>query len=124
MNDVIYWSAVRLTRSLRAGELCSRELVDACLARIEEVNPAINAVVQLVAERAQAEADELDRLAVNGQFRGPLHGVPITIKDSLDTDGIVSTGGTLGRSEFVPQQDAPVVARLRAAGAPAQGFAR
>jgi amidase len=117
MNDAIYWSAARLARSLRAGELCSREIVDACLARIEEVNPDINAVVQIVAERARAEADELDQLAASGQFRGPLHGVPITIKDSLDTEGIVSTGGTLGRKEFVPRRDAPVVARLRAAGA-------
>jgi amidase len=117
MNDAIYWSAARLAHSLRARELSSREIVDACLARIDEVNPRINAVVQLVADRARAEADELDRLALSGQFRGPLHGVPITIKDSLDTEGIVSTGGTLGRREFVPQQDAPVVARLRAAGA-------
>ncbi len=117
MNDAIYWSAARLARTLRAGELSSREIVDACLARIEAVNPDINAVVQLVAERARAEAVELDRLAASGQFRGPLHGVPITIKDSLDSAGIVSTGGTLGRREFVPRQDAPVVARLRAAGA-------
>jgi len=117
MNDAIYWSAARLARSLRAGELSSREIVDACFARIEEVNPSINAVVQMVTERARAEADELDRLAASGQFRGPLHGVPITIKDSLDTAGIISTGGTLGRKAFVPQQDAPVVARLRAAGA-------
>ncbi len=117
MNDAIYWSAARLARTLRAGEMSSREIVDACLARIEAVNPDINAVVQLVAERARAEAVELDRLAASGQFRGPLHGVPITIKDSLDSAGIVSTGGTLGRREFVPRQDAPVVARLRAAGA-------
>jgi len=117
MNDVIYWSAARLARSLRARELSSREIVDACLARIEAVNPDINAVVLLVAERARAEADELDRLAASGQFRGPLHGIPITIKDSLDTKGIVSTGGTLGRKDYVPSQDAPVVARLRAAGA-------
>jgi len=117
MNDAIYWSAARLARSLRARELSSREIVDACLARIEAVNPDINAVVQIVAERARAEAGELDRLAASGQFRGPLHGVPITIKDSFDTEGIVSTGGTLGRREFVPSQDAPVVARLRAAGA-------
>jgi amidase len=117
MNDAIYWSAARLARSLRAGELSSREIVDACLARIEEVNPSINAVVQVVTERARDEADELDRLAARGQFRGPLHGVPITIKDSFDSAGIVSTGGTLGRKEFVPRQDAPVVARLRAAGA-------
>jgi len=117
MSDVIYWSAARLARSLRAGEISSREIVDACLARIGEVNPDINAVVQVAAERARAEADELDRLAASGQFRGPLHGVPITIKDSLDSEGIVTTGGTLGRKEFVPSEDAPVVARLRAAGA-------
>ena len=117
MNDAIYWSAARLARSLRARELSSREIVDACLARIEAVNPDINAVVQLVAERARAEADELDRYAAGGQFRGPLHGVPITIKDSFDTEGIVSTGGTLGRRDYLPSQDATVVARLRAAGA-------
>jgi amidase len=117
MDTEIYWSATRLARALRARELSSRELVDACLARIEAVNPAINAVVQLVSERARAEADELDNLAARGRFRGPLHGVPITIKDSFDSAGIVSTGGTLGRRDFVPQRDAPVVARLRAAGA-------
>jgi amidase len=117
MNDAIYWSASALARALRARELSSREMVDAYLARIDTVNPAINAVVQLVPERAQEEADELDKLAAGGHFRGPLHGVPITLKDSLDTAGIVSTGGTLGRRDFVPTQDAPVVARLREAGA-------
>ena len=117
MNDAIYWSASTLARALRAGELSSREMVDACLARIEVVNPSVNAVVQLVPERARSEADALDKLAASGHFKGPLHGVPITLKDSLDTAGIISTGGTLGRRDFVPQQDAPVVARLRAAGA-------
>jgi amidase len=117
MNDAIYWSASALARALRAGELSAREMVDACLARIDVVNPSINAVVQLVPERARGEADALDRLAARGQFKGPLHGVPITLKDSLETAGIVSTGGTLGRRNFIPRQDAPVVARLRAAGA-------
>ena len=117
MKDFIYWSASAQARALRARELSSREIVDACLVRIEAVNPTINAVVQLVAERAQREADELDKLALAGHFRGPLHGVPITIKDSLDSAGIVSTGGTMGRKGFVPEVDAPVVARLRAAGA-------
>jgi amidase len=117
MNEIIYWSAARMARVLRARELSSLELVDACLARIDTVNPDINAIVQRVDERARAEADELDKLAARGQFRGPLHGIPITIKDSLDSAGIISTGGTLGRRDFVPQQDAPVVARLRAAGA-------
>jgi len=117
MNDAIYWSASALARALRARELSAREIVDACLARIDVVNPSINAVVQLIPERARSEADALDKLADSGHFKGPLHGVPITLKDSLDTAGIVSTGGTLGRRDFVPQQDAPVVARLRAGGA-------
>ena len=117
MNDLIYQSACALARAIRARELCSREIVEACLRRIDEVNPRINAVVQRVDERALDEADECDRLAARGRFRGPLHGVPITIKDSLDTAAIVSTGGTLGRRDYLPQQDAPVVARLRAAGA-------
>ena len=117
MSEAIYWSASRIAAEIRAGKLTSREIVDACIERIEQVNPKINAVVQLAAEPARKEADELDRLTGSGQFKGPLHGVPITIKDSLDSEGIVSTGGTLGRKHFIPQQDAPVVARLRNAGA-------
>ena len=117
MSEAIYWSACRIAAEIRAGNLSSREIVDACLERIEQVNPKINAVVRLVAERARKEADALDRLAASGRFRGPLHGVPITIKDSLDSEGIVSTGGTMGRKDFIPRQDAPVVARLRDAGA-------
>ena len=117
MSDICYWSACRIAAAIRSGELKSRDAVDACLARIEAVNPRVNAVVQLAAGRARAEAERLDREAVTGKFRGPLHGLPITIKDSLDTEGIVTTGGTLGRRDFVPARDAPVVARLRAAGA-------
>jgi amidase len=117
MSEAIYSSASRIAAEIRAGKLTSREITNACLERIEQVNPKINAVVQLVTERACREADELDRLAASGRFMGPLHGVPITIKDSLDSEGIVSTGGTMGRKDFIPQQDAPVVARLRAAGA-------
>ena len=117
MSEAIYWSASRIAAEIRAGKLTSREITDACLERIEQVNPKINAVVQLVNERVCREADELDRLAASGRFMGPLHGVPITIKDSLDSEGIVSTGGTMGRKDFIPQQDAPVVARLRDAGA-------
>ncbi|MCP4874237.1 MAG: amidase [Gammaproteobacteria bacterium] len=117
MTEAIYWSASRIAKEIRAARLSSRAMVEACLERIDQVNPKINAVVQLVAERARSEADELDRLAADGTFKGPLHGVPITIKDSLDSEGVISTGGTLGRKDFMPSQDAPVVARLRAAGA-------
>ena len=106
-----------MAREIRAGNLSSLEMVKSCLDRIEQVNPKINAVVQLCAKRALSEAKSLDRAAQKGEFSGPLHGVPITIKDSFDTEGIISTGGTLGRKYHVPEQDAPVVARLRKAGA-------
>ena len=117
MNEAIYWSASRIAREIRSARLGCRQIVEACLERIEQVNPQINAVVQLASARALREADDLDRMAAHEQFRGPLHGVPTTIKDSLDTEGIVTTGGTLGRKDYLPDQDAPVVARLRAAGA-------
>ena len=89
MKDLIYWSAAQMAREIRARNLSSREVVSSCLDRIEQVNPKINAVVQLCAERALSEADELDRAAQKGEFAGPLHGVPITIKDSFDTEGII-----------------------------------
>ena len=89
----------------------------ALLSRIEQVNGELNAVVQLSAQGAQTEAEAADAQLARGAVRGPLHGVPITIKDSLDTAGIVSTGGTTGRREFVPDHDATVVRRLREADA-------
>ena len=88
-----------------------------CYARIDAVNPKINAVVAQCRERALAEAAEADALLAAGKPKGPLHGVPFTVKDSFDTAGVVSTGGTLGRKDFVPGNDATVVARARAAGA-------
>ena len=93
------------------------EVVQACLDRIDQVNPQLNAVVQLAATRALEEAREADEALARGESNGPLHGVPMTIKDSLDTAGLISTGGTKGRESFIPQQDATVVRRLREAGA-------
>ena len=117
MSDCLYWSASKVADEIRSGNVSSHEIVISCFEHIEKINPTINAVVQLVKERAIAEAIALDRLAAKGHFKGALHGVPISIKDSLDTEGIISTGGTIGRKNFVPTVDAPVVARLRAAGA-------
>lgn len=117
MSDDLYWPAARIAREILAGSISSRRMVELSVNRIRKVNPAINAIVQLCQERALSEADRLDAMAERGEFAGPLHGVPITVKDSLDTVGMVSTGGTLGRKDFLPQNDAPVVARLRRAGA-------
>jgi amidase len=91
--------------------------VEAHLDRIARVNPKLNAVVQLTADSARKEADAADDALARGEVRGPLHGVPVTIKDTLETNGVICTGGTKGRANYVPKADATAVARLRAAGA-------
>lgn len=116
-TDPLYMSTTKLAEMIRTGKFTATEVVKLHLARIAAVNPKINAVVMLCAERALYEAAECDALLARGKLLGPLHGVPMTIKDSFDTQGVVSTGGTLGRKHFIPGTDATVVARLRAAGA-------
>ncbi|HLA89666.1 MAG TPA: amidase [Gemmatimonadaceae bacterium] len=108
-------SLIDLATAIRSGRLTSEATVRAYLDRIEVVNPTLNAVVQLRRDAALAEARIADRVPM--EKRGALHGVPVTIKDSLDTAGIISTGGTMGRASYVPAEDATVVKRLRAAGA-------
>jgi len=117
MDELIYASVVTMAQAMREKKVSAKEVVEAHLRRIEAVNPALNAVVYTVSERALDEAQAADQALARGEIKGPLHGVPMTIKDSLDTAGVVSTGGTKGRADFVPEHDATVVARLRAAGA-------
>ena len=116
MDDIIYASARSMAKAIQEKEVSAAELVEAHLSRIEEVNPALNAVVMLAAERARKEATEADAALAKGESKGPLHGVPFTLKDSIDTEGIVTTGGTMGRKDYVPDADATVAARLRGAG--------
>jgi amidase len=108
-----------LAEGLRRGDLSSEAVTRAYLDRIDAVNPRLNAVVQVRREPALREARAAD--AVPRDQRGVLHGVPVTIKDSLDTAAIVTTGGTRGRAAHVPLEDATVVRRLRAAGAIVMG---
>jgi amidase len=105
-----------LANSIRKKEVSSEEVINAHLERIEEVNPQINAVVQF-ADTAIDQAREADSALARGEIKGPLHGVPMTIKDNLDTAGVISTGGTMGRATFIPEKDATVVARMYEAGA-------
>jgi amidase len=116
-DELIFASATKLAGAIRDKSVSSREVVAACLARIEAVNPHLNAVVQLTTESALQEADAADAALARGELKGPLHGVPMTLKDSLDTAGVITTAGTTGRRSFVPKHDATVVARLRRAGA-------
>jgi amidase len=116
-NDLIYRSASELARLIRSKTISSEELVRAYLDRISLVNPKLNAVCQLDEKGALAAARDADAALNRGGDVGKLHGIPVTIKDSFDVKGIVSTGGTQGRHAFVPEKDATVAARLRAAGA-------
>lgn len=117
MHRIINLSAAALAKAIRNKEISSTEVVDAYLDRIKEVNPKLNAVVQLSEQTAHKQASKADEALSHGDISGPLHGVPITIKDSFDTADLISTGGTKGRSNFIPSRDAVVVSRLRTAGA-------
>ena len=117
LDDLTRNSATRLAAAVRRKEVSSRELVDAFLARIARINPRLNCVVHIDHEGARAAARLADQRVARRDRLGPLHGVPITIKDSFDTAGLVSTAGTSGRRAFVPTRDATAVQRLRGAGA-------
>ena len=117
MREWIYESAAAMAAAIRKKEISAYELVRACLERIEEVNPRLNAVVQVCAEQACQEALHADQALARGEVIGPLHGVPFTLKDAIETQGVICTGGTEGRAHFIPHQDAVVVKRLREAGA-------
>jgi amidase len=115
--DIGFSSAVELARAVRAREVSSRELLDHFVARIERLNDSVNAVVTLDVERARVAADRADAALARGDEVGPLHGLPVTIKDALETGGIRSTGGAVELTDHVPARDAQAVARAKAAGA-------
>jgi amidase len=115
--DLATLPAVALARMLRAKELSAAELLAACLDRIERLNPALNAVVTLAPEQARAAAETADKAAARGEFRGPLHGLPIAIKDLADTAGIRTTCGSPIMADNVPATDSAYVASIKRAGA-------
>jgi amidase len=122
VRELFFESASLLARAIRARDLSAVEVVEAHLARIEAVNPTLNAVVHLDREGALAAARAADAalkdgVGLGGGEVGPLHGVPITVKDNLDVGGLPCTGGTLGRAGHVPAEDATTVARMKQAGA-------
>ena len=114
--QLYYKSASELAALIRAGDASSAEVVQAHLDRIDEVNPTLNAVVQVTGESALAAARKADEQRAGGSDLGPLHGVPFTVKDNIPVAGVIMTNGTLGMRDFVPDEDATVVARLKAAG--------
>ncbi|HEY7032947.1 MAG TPA: amidase, partial [Thermomicrobiales bacterium] len=115
--ELCYLPATELAAAFRSRRLSPVEVAEATLRRIESVNPAINAFVTVTADLALASARESERRIARGEARGPLEGVPVGIKDLSETKGIRTTHGSWIFADHVPEEDAPVVARVRDGGA-------
>src|SRR5262249_37435264 len=116
-SEIHYLDALELAALIRTRQLSPREVVQAHLDRIAAVNPKVNAIVTPVADEALAAARVAEAAVMSGAVLGPLHGVPFTIKDSIDTEGILTQRGSRLFAGNIPARDATTVARLKAAGA-------
>lgn len=116
-DDLWRLSAAAQAQAVRSAEISAVELIDSHLERIAEVNPQVNAVTQLMAERAREAAARTDRRRAAGGTLGPLAGVPFTVKETTPVEGAATTFGSERFRALVAPADAPPVARLRAAGA-------
>ena len=105
------------SESLRKGALSPVEITNECLARIEKLNPTLNAFITVTGESALAEARQAEGEIRRGEWRGPLHGIPLALKDLIDTAGVLTTAASLMFKDRIPTEDAEVVCRLKAAGA-------
>ncbi|MFN2516276.1 MAG: amidase [Pyrinomonadaceae bacterium] len=116
MSDLTEESITRLAELIRARKVSPVEVVEACLARIARLNPKLNAIVTIASD-VMEQAKEAEAVLMRRDGTGPLHGVPVTIKDSIETAGLRSTSGSAMRAHFIPERDAPSVSRLKSAGA-------
>ena len=116
-NDDMSLTIQDAAEQLRRKRVSPVELTKACLARIERVNPTLNAFITVTAESALATAKEAETEIQRGRWRGPLHGIPIALKDLVDTAGVRTTAASGVFKDRIPIQDADIVRRLKAAGA-------
>jgi aspartyl-tRNA(Asn)/glutamyl-tRNA(Gln) amidotransferase subunit A len=115
--DIEAMTIGEISRHIRGKKLSPVELTNLFLQRIKKLNPVLNAYVTVMEERARADARVAEREISRGRYRGPLHGIPFSIKDNLATKGVCTTAGSKVLSEWVPDRDATVVERLKKAGA-------
>ncbi len=116
-EDVSALTLAEASRRIRSGSVTSVALTEACLARIDSYNPLINAFITVLREQSLAQARVLDAEAKAGKFRSPLHGIPLALKDNIDTAGIRTTAASAVFDDRVPAEDAEVTRRLKLAGA-------
>ncbi len=117
MSELVYATATELAKMIRERDVSPLKVLDAHLERIAQHNPALNAIVTLNQDAARQRATEADAALDRGEVWGPLHGVPVTIKDVFETAGLRTSSSYKPLADYVPRRDATVVARLRAAGA-------
>jgi Asp-tRNA(Asn)/Glu-tRNA(Gln) amidotransferase A subunit family amidase len=117
MSQLLFQTAVSLAQKIRDQSISSTELVEAHLRQIERLNPALNAFVEVDALGAERAAHAADAALNAGQVCGALHGVPVSVKSSVEVAGLRCEAGSRLRVGYVPDKDAPIVARLRASGA-------
>lgn len=117
MQDITYQTVSDITKAIRQRAVSVSEVVEAHLDRIHRHNPALNAVVTVDAKGALHRAREADKALERGESWGPLHGVPFTLKDCLETAGVRTTAGHPPLGDYIPTQDSTVAARLKGAGA-------
>lgn len=117
MNDAWTWTAATTAEHIAEGEISALEVAEAHLARIDAVNGVINAVVDDVADDALRAARACDDAQAAGTSLGPLHGVPVTIKENIDVEGQPTPGGWVGAADVIATRDSPLVAHMKAAGA-------
>ena len=115
-TSLCFLTATELAQKIRAGEISAVETMEAHLAQIEKVNPQVNAIVTLLPEMAMEAANKADEKLARGEEVGPLHGLPVAHKDLVQTKGIRTTFGSLVYQDFIPEEDALLVERLREAG--------
>ena len=111
------WTLTQASEQVRRGKISPVELTRACLSRIEKLNPKINAYITVMAEQSLTQARDLEAELRAGKSRGPLHGIPIALKDLFDTAGVRTTCASAVFADRIPSEDAEVVRRLKAAGA-------
>ncbi len=116
-NDIAFLSATELGSAIQSKQISPVEAVEAYLERIERIDPKINSYITVCADLARQEALQAEAEIRRGEYRGPLHGIPIGIKDQIYTKGVRTTDASKIRSDFVPKEDATVVTNLKKAGA-------
>src|SRR5579864_5857987 len=116
-GDLAELTLAEASARVRARSVTPQQLVEACLARIQIYNPKVNAFITVMKDYALKQAQELGTELAAGRFRSALHGIPIALKDNMDTAGVRTTAASAVFDERVPVEDAEVVRRLKAAGA-------